>query len=346
MWCLLGIDGKNLSTKLQPPGLIDKLARLSGNDGGMPVIFKCYPKGSRAYLVTSWIDGEDLGSYLDRVSDGYRCAFQGEKCIQRKIKCLRKKEKGQRCEVIPTAHQVCSIMRKLAHSLHKLHRLNMVHGDLSPKNLILQRNPNQLVMIDFGSAWLVEHTVNRASGDGTTDKYAAPELQQNQPFVDARSDQFSFGVIWYELLTLKLPYAKYGGSLIKLPPQKRSMIEQAYEPPSKVARRLGEGQNQLPQEAWNLIDKIIGRCLKLEPDKRYSTGRDLLDDVDELWLALKPKRLSGNNEQFIEMLDNEQFIEMLSHQSSVSYAIKTALNRTWHRLKRIAISLIQSFFRS
>lgn len=332
MWCILGIDGRNLSTKLQPPGLVERLKIFSGNDGRLPVIFNYHQvkgKGGRVYLVTSWTEGEDLGSYLERVKAGDECARVGEKCVQKKINCLRKKEIGQRCEPRPTTWEVCSLMSGLAHGLYQLHRLNMVHGDLNPRNLILQQNPNRLVMIDFGSAWLVEHTIDRDPGDGSISKYAAPELSLNQPFVDMRSDQFSFGVLWYELLTLKLPYGGYGGGLVKHKPDKRDKVEQRYEPPSQAAMILGRDKYLLPREAWLLMDRIIGRCLELDPDKRYPKDRDLLDDVDELWRVLRPKRLSISNQQFLKILDGLY---------KIIYTVKKALRRIWYRITATVIN--------
>lgn len=306
MWCILGIDGRNLSTKNKnkSPGMVAKLKRLSGNDGRLPVIFSYHQvKGGRVYLVTSWTEGEDLGSYLERVYDGDKCAREGKKCVQKRTKCVRKKEKGQKCEPRPSSYAVCLLMQNLAHGLYQLHRLNIVHGDLNPRNLILQRNPNRLVMIDFGSAWLVEHTINRDSGDGRVPKYAAPEVSLEQPFVDARSDQFSLGVLWYELLTLKLPYGGYGGMLVEKEDQKRTKIEQSYQSPSKAASLLGRDKYLLPREAWLLIDRIIGRCLELDPNHRYPKDRDLLDDVDELRRVIHTKRLSISNALFLNLLD-------------------------------------------
>ncbi|MGG6294906.1 serine/threonine protein kinase [Leptolyngbya sp. AN02str] len=309
MWCILGIDGKNLDArnKNRQPGLVEKLKRLSGNDGRLPVIFSYDRIGrERAYLVTSWTEGEDLGCYLERVKNGNHCEHEGNRCIQKKLICAKKRETGMKCEPRPSAYEVCLLMISLAHGLRQLHRLNIVHGDLNPRNLILQRNPNRLVMIDFGSAWLVEHTLNRDLGDGNRPKYAAPELlakDSEQCFADDRSDQFSFGVIWYELLTLKYPYGGYGGDFRRLNQQEIITAEQAYQPPSQAASILNIDKNRLPLEAWHLVDRIIGRCLARDPDKRYQRERDLLDDVDELRHVMRAKKLSTRNEEFLKTFE-------------------------------------------
>lgn len=310
MWCILGIDGKNLDAKNKnrQPGLVEKLKRLSGNDGRLPVIFSYYRIGrERAYLVTSWTEGEDLGCYLERVKNGNHCEHEGNRCIQKKLICAKKRETGMKCEPRPTAYEVCLLMISLAHGLRQLHRLNIVHGDLDPSNLILQRNPNRLVMIDFGSAWLVEHTMNRDPGDGTHPKYRAPELlsrDSKHGFADDRSDQFSFGVIWYELLTLEYPYKNYGGHFDNLTQQEIKSLEKRFQPPSHAASILNVDKNRLPLEAWHLIDRIVKRCVAIDPEERYQRERDLLDDVDELRYAMRPKRLSTENEELLKIFNN------------------------------------------
>ena len=91
------------------------------------------------------------------------------------------------------------------------HKKNFVHGDIRPENLVLCREPNRLVLIDFGSAWPVEKTTARSLGDGVSEFYSAPEQLRDNRFADFRSDQFSASVVFYELLTLDLPYEGLGG---------------------------------------------------------------------------------------------------------------------------------------
>jgi len=287
MWGIIGIDGRNLSTKLQKPGLVEKLKRLSGNDGRLPTIYSYHQvKNGRVYLVTSWTEGDTLARYLEKVRST-AVSKQNNK-------------KVQSFQPQPSAYSVCQLMRGLAHGLYQLHNLNIIHGDLNPNNLILQRNSNRIVMVDFGSAWLVEYTTTRAVGDGNIPRYTAPELLLQEAFVDARSDQFSLGILWYELLTLKIPYGSYGGKLV-LPEYSSDYhkIVSSYKNPST----LSPDGEILSREAWILIDRIIKRCLQIDYNQRYPTDRALLDDVDELWRRLKPKKMSESNEILLKGID-------------------------------------------
>lgn len=266
MRCMIEIDRKNLSTKLQPPGLVEKLKRLSQSNTNVPAIISYHLIRSKIYLATPWIEGETLERYLQRI----------------------KKEYGK-CPSVPEA---CKLIRGLAHGLMHLHNINVVHGDLNPNNLILQRNPSRLVMIDFGSAWLVEYTQLREKGDGNDCKYVAPELNSNRPFVDFRNDQFSLGILFYRLLTLEIPYDNYGGMVSPL-------TESFYRDPSTLKPR----GDTTPAEAWRLIDRIIRRCLQPDADKRYQTDREMLEDFEDLKEKLRPKGVSTVNEILLRGLN-------------------------------------------
>ena len=109
------------------------------------------------------------------------------------------------------------LLKGVAHALRHLHhRKNIIHGDVKPANLILTKRTS-LVLIDYGSAWPGERTTQRGGGDGFSPAYAAPELVRGNAAVDWRADQFSVGVILYELLTGKLPFGGLGGSVGRLP---------------------------------------------------------------------------------------------------------------------------------
>ncbi|PSN15940.1 hypothetical protein C7293_04835 [filamentous cyanobacterium CCT1] len=266
MRCVIEIDRQNLSTKIQTPGLVEKLKRLTQSNTNLPAIISYHPVGAKIYLVTPWIDGETLERYLARI----------------------KKEYGY----CPSVLEVCKLIRGLAHGLMHLHAINLVHGDLNPNNLILQRNPTRLVMIDFGSAWLVEYTVRREKGDGNDCKYVAPELNSDTPFVDFRNDQFSLGVLFYRLLTLEVPYDNYGGMV-------SPATQSFYRSPSSLKPR----NDKTPAEAWRLIDRIIQQCLQPEADKRYQTDREMLEDFEDLKEKLRPRGVSTVNEIVLKTLN-------------------------------------------
>jgi serine/threonine protein kinase len=164
------------------------------------------------------------------------------------------------------------------------HKKNFVHGDVRPDNLVLCREPNRLVLIDFGSAWRVEKTCQRQEGDGVSAFYAAPEQLQQREFVDFRSDQFSASVVLYEMLTLELPYGGLGGKA-GLDDFHVSSMSQSWVPPSQ----LSADRNRIPRWLWSRIDRIVRRGLALEPDQRYANAKDWLEDIDAVHFELLGK---------------------------------------------------------
>jgi serine/threonine-protein kinase len=171
----------------------------------------------------------------------------------------------------------------LAHGLAQYHRIaNLVHGDISPANLILTPRTTRLVLVDFGSAWPVECSANKVNGDGVTFPYAAPERIAGHALEDFRSDHFSLCVVWYELLTMEIPLDGAGGKA-GLPENIKAHATTLVLPSKKIASR-----RRLPARAIQLLDETLRVGLALHPDERFSTTRDWLDAVDRLHYLLRP----------------------------------------------------------
>ena len=156
----------------------------------------------------------------------------------------------------------------------------IVHRDIKPANLVLTREPNRLVMIDFGSAWMVEKSYRRISGDGISKFFAAPELQIDPSTADFRSDQFSTTAVAYWMLTGKVPYGGLGGTAGT--PEKRSTQESLYKPPS----RLCPVRQEIPKRIWRLVDGIVETGLALDPTSRFQS--------DSLWVDALVGRLANS----------------------------------------------------
>ncbi len=94
------------------------------------------------YVALEWVHGIDLKEFLSDVRSGRRAR--------------------------PSPVEAVRLIRKLAHDLGHIHRRRRIaHGDIKPSNLIVASEPSRLVLIDFGSAWLLEQTLRRHPGDGT-----------------------------------------------------------------------------------------------------------------------------------------------------------------------------------
>ncbi|MBS2018203.1 MAG: serine/threonine protein kinase [Deltaproteobacteria bacterium] len=155
-------------------------------------------------------------------------------------------------------------------ALAEAHALGIVHRDLKPANLFLTESVDGspcVKVLDFGISRMTRAGLSPLTDPGTvlgTPNYMAPEQMEASAKVDARSDIWALGAILYELLVGKPPYS--GASL----PQIFMRIMRSRAPKPSDHRGLPAA-----------VDRIVARCLAVEPDHRYAS-------VAELALALAP----------------------------------------------------------
>jgi serine/threonine protein kinase len=173
-------------------------------------------------------------------------------------------------------------MRGISHNLRLLHAVSgLVHADLKPGNLVIKVKPRCLRLIDFGTSWQIERTRNRVAGDGFDPIYAAPELLcGNAPLMES-ADQFSVGVLFYQLLTLKLPYVGLGGRVGFH--QSAAERDSLWEAPSAfVADR-----DRIPPSILKLTDELCYRMLRIEPRDRFPNSRAWSNAFDQLQVRIQ-----------------------------------------------------------
>ncbi len=242
-----------------------------GGYSGIPSIIEDHRINGYIYLVLPWVKGITLKKFIE--------------------------ENNQ----LPSPVESLRLIRGLAHSVSQLHQQNIIHGDLKPENLIVVQEPTKLVMIDFGSAWLIETAAYRELGDGISTgentPYNAPELlrfyNENPDRLrelppDFRIDVFSTSVIFYEMLTGKIPYDGMGGKA-GTGPRMKAAFEEKYEPPSNLNPYGINKPNMFWSKFWKKVDYIISRGLKLDANNRYLSKREWLDDLDEVYSITKQK---------------------------------------------------------
>lgn len=163
------------------------------------------------------------------------------------------------------------IIRQVCEGLNEAHRLGVVHRDLKPHNIMIDREGNAKIM-DFGIA----HT---SKARGLTDagvimgtpEYMSPEQVEGKE-LDSRSDLYSLGVIFYEMLTGRTPFS--GDTPITV------AVKQKTESPIDP-RRIN---TQIPEN----ISRVILKCLEKERDRRYQKTVDLLNDLKNIERGLPP----------------------------------------------------------
>ena len=156
-------------------------------------------------------------------------------------------------EALP-AKEVLAILRPLASALDYAHYQGIVHRDVKPGNVIVLES-GQATLTDFGIARAMQ--VSRMTSTGTvvgTAEYMSPE-QARALNVDARSDQYSLGIVAYQMLTAQVPFQ--ADSTLAL------MYKVVHEPPPPLTRHRPD----LPTG----LGTVIERALTKEPGGRYPT---------------------------------------------------------------------------
>jgi serine/threonine protein phosphatase PrpC/aminoglycoside phosphotransferase len=193
---------------------------------------------SYVYLVTEYIEGVTLAQWL--------------------------RDRGR-----PDLDATRDIVSQVAKGLRAFHRLEMLHQDMRPENVMIDRTGTARI-IDFGSAsvaGVMEMAPCSSGGDGATlagaALYAAPEYFLGEPGT-VRSDVFSLGVLTYHMLTGQLPYD------VRIPQAKSRAAQRKL-----VYAPAREHDPSIPP--W--IDAAIEKAVSIDPFKRHEDVSEFVFDL-------------------------------------------------------------------
>ena len=216
------------------------------NDPNIVTIYDIGSESGSDFLVMEYVDGKTLGQLIPR--------------------------RGMRLEET----LACAI--QIAGALAKAHAAGIVHRDLKPGNIMVTAE-GRVKLLDFGLAKLTDadapgeddptRTLLPQSEEGSiigTAAYMSPEQAESKP-VDARSDIFSFGAVLYEMATGVRAF--HGDSRLST---LSSVLHDNPKPPSQVV------PGNIPRE----LDRIISRCLRKDPARRFQDAADLKVALEEL----------------------------------------------------------------
>ena len=222
-----------------------------------PHVLKAYPPPRRRdhlYVVTEFIEGQTLAQWM---IDNPKADLE----------------------------TVRDIVEQIARGLRAFHRMEMLHQDLRPQNIMIDRN-GTVKIIDFGSVRVNGVVEANAAGDQNailgTEQYTAPEYFLGERGSDL-SDQFSLGVIAYQMLTGRLPY----GAQIARARTRTQLRKIRYAPASRDHRAI---------PAW--IDGALRRAVHPAPSKRYESLSEFVFDLrhpNPAYLGSRPAPLIERN---------------------------------------------------
>jgi CHASE2 domain-containing sensor protein/tRNA A-37 threonylcarbamoyl transferase component Bud32 len=198
-----------------------------------------------SYLVMEFLTGEDLHKY----------------CKKENLLPLRR---------------ILNILAQTAEALDYAHKNEVVHRDIKPANIMLLEK-DKIKVTDFGIAKAVSNSKTKSGIVLGTPNYMSPE-QINGYDLDGRSDIFSLGVVFYELLTGQLPF---GGSSL-----------------ANLFYQITHGKHPSPQQfnprVPKPVEQILDKTLRKKPEERFQNAgelakylRILIAKMDELTAGAK-----------------------------------------------------------
>ncbi len=158
--------------------------------------------------------------------------------------------------------RVLRIMEQTCSALQFAHERNVVHRDIKPANIMLTGD-DTVKVTDFGTAKILQFgTVQQTAHVMGTPSYMSPEQVKGRA-VDGRSDIFSLGVMLYEMITGEKPFPGQSITTVIY-----KIVNEEPVPPRQINPSIHPG-----------ISAAVMRALAKEPEDRYQSCRELLEDL-------------------------------------------------------------------
>jgi serine/threonine-protein kinase len=207
------------------------------------------------------------------------------------------------------------ITRQTLSALSAAHKNNVVHGSLRPQDIVVAKGPEEtenVKVLNFASAGAPGEVDDDGEAAVGAVEYAAPEQYSDSGEADERSDIYSLGVIFYEMLAGHVPFSGEKATEVRL--------KHAQEPPPP----LFSYRQDLPAE----VDTVLLKALAKDPEARYQTAEefiDALDTIPEAAESAKAAAATGNiwKTAFIVMVGTMVLAAALIYATSSKQTIPT-----------------------
>jgi serine/threonine protein kinase len=223
------LDAERLGAELQK--------RLSGADPRVVHVKRYGEIAGDLFIEMEYIEGEDLSTILANgpVKPSFAVYIT-----------------GQLCEMLEN-------LRAFTTTIADQHFVGVIHGDLKPRNIRLNKQ-NHVKVIDFGIAKALSHTRKYTTNVFASTAYCSPERLESQT-MDSSSDLWSVGVLFYQMISGRLPFDE---------PNKERLerrIRGAHGPPPL--------QSDIPEPLRRVIFKMLAR----DPARRYQSPAEVKTDL-------------------------------------------------------------------
>ncbi|QEG33072.1 protein kinase domain-containing protein [Bythopirellula goksoeyrii] len=215
------------------------------------------------YYAMELVDGESLDRVIhncQRVQSGGQIEDSSSASAETVAAALSTKDDANS----PGRFRTLALLgAEAADALQHAHDLGIIHRDIKPGNLIIDR-AGKIWITDFGLARIEADAGLTISGDALgTLRYMSPEQALGQAVVDSRSDIYSLGVTLYELLTLQ---PAYGGN------DRRQLLQEIATIDPRPLRQLN---SHIPVD----LETIVCKATERDPVDRYRSAKHLADDL-------------------------------------------------------------------
>ncbi len=167
--------------------------------------------------------------------------------------------------------EIVSIGMQTAAGLAAAHEKGLIHRDIKPGNILLERSGRRVKLTDFGLARAADDSrLTRTGLVAGTPLYMSPE-QANGEELDARSDLFSLGVVLYELAAGEPPFNG------KTPLAVLKGVTEGKQVP------LQERNPEMPEWFVHIVDRLLAK----KPADRFQSAREVADELEHFWALLK-----------------------------------------------------------